>query len=125
MIGHRAIAVLLVAALSFGELPANAQRASTDEPPTSDKVDRTALPEVKVIAAIIAASVTAYLAIGRPCACPYNTDKRGSSCGKRSAHSREGGFSPLCFPTDVTPAMFSAFRRGTTITDKAMAANLK
>lgn len=35
------------------------------------------------------------------CACPYNTDKRGRSCGKRSAYSREGGYSVLCYPKDI------------------------
>ncbi len=35
------------------------------------------------------------------CACPYDRDKAGRSCGKRSAYSRTGGASVLCYPGDV------------------------
>lgn len=35
------------------------------------------------------------------CPCPYNVDRAGSRCGKRSAYSRPGGASPLCFPSDI------------------------
>lgn len=31
------------------------------------------------------------------CPCPYNTARNGSSCGRRSAYSREGGYAPLCY----------------------------
>lgn len=34
------------------------------------------------------------------CDCPYDTDKRGRSCGKRSAYSRPGGRSPVCYVRD-------------------------
>jgi hypothetical protein len=44
-----------------------------------------------------------------PCACPYNTDRRGHSCGKRSAYSRPGGYSPICYPSDVTPKMIREY----------------
>ncbi len=36
------------------------------------------------------------------CPCPYNTTKRGRSCGKRSAYSRPGGASPLCYESDIS-----------------------
>jgi len=39
------------------------------------------------------------------CPCPYNTDKAGRSCGKRSAWNRPNGARPLCYPDDVTPEM--------------------
>ena len=39
------------------------------------------------------------------CPCPYNVDRRGHSCGRRSAYSRPGGYAPICYPSDVTPAM--------------------
>jgi hypothetical protein len=39
------------------------------------------------------------------CPCPYNRDRAGRRCGKRSAYSRPGGVSPICFPEDVTPKM--------------------
>lgn len=31
------------------------------------------------------------------CQCPYDTDKRGRSCGARSAYSRPGGAAPACY----------------------------
>lgn len=44
------------------------------------------------------------------CPCPYNTDRAGRSCGRRSAYSRPGGASPLCFPADVSDAAVQAYR---------------
>lgn len=35
--------------------------------------------------------------ISGSCECPYDTDKRGRSCGRRSAYSRPGGASPICY----------------------------
>ena len=43
------------------------------------------------------------------CPCPYNRDARGRRCGKRSAWDRQGGYSPLCFPADITPDMVRDF----------------
>lgn len=34
------------------------------------------------------------------CDCPYDFDRRGRSCGKRSAYSRPGGRSPICYVRD-------------------------
>jgi len=36
------------------------------------------------------------------CPCPFNTTKRGQKCGKRSAYSRPGGASPLCYKSDIS-----------------------
>ena len=44
------------------------------------------------------------------CACPYSTDRAGRSCGRRSAYSRPGGASPLCYPGDVTDAAVARYR---------------
>lgn len=44
------------------------------------------------------------------CPCPYNTTSRGRRCGKRSAYSRPGGASPLCYKSDVTDRMVSEYR---------------
>ncbi len=44
------------------------------------------------------------------CPCPYNRDRAGRSCGKRSAYSRPGGASPICYPSDVTEAMIKRYR---------------
>ena len=44
------------------------------------------------------------------CPCPYNTMRNGRSCGGRSAYSRPGGRSPLCYPNDIPYQMVEAFR---------------
>ena len=44
------------------------------------------------------------------CPCPYNTDRAGHRCGARSAYSRPGGYSPKCFPGDVSAAEVAAYR---------------
>lgn len=44
------------------------------------------------------------------CPCPYSTDRAGRRCGARSAYSRPGGYAPLCYPSDVTPAQVRAAR---------------
>lgn len=45
------------------------------------------------------------------CPCPYNRDRAGRSCGKRSAYTKPGGYSPLCYPSDVTQEMVDNYRR--------------
>jgi hypothetical protein len=45
-----------------------------------------------------------------PCPCPYNVARNGSSCGRRSAYSRPGGYSPICYDRDVTDAMIRQYR---------------
>lgn len=57
--------------------------------------------------AMIAESLRGYSGI---CPCPYNTDSAGRSCGQRSAYSRPGGESPLCYPADITDAMLAIWR---------------
>lgn len=44
------------------------------------------------------------------CPCPYNVDRGGRRCGARSAYSRPGGYAPLCYASDVTPARVQAAR---------------
>ena len=45
------------------------------------------------------------------CPCPYNTDRAGRRCGGRSAWSRPGGASPLCYEGDVTQSRVDAYRK--------------
>ena len=45
------------------------------------------------------------------CPCPYNTDRAGRSCGRRSAYSRPGGYAPLCYPSDISKLDVEAYRR--------------
>lgn len=63
--------------------------------------------DAEIRRAIIAASIAAY---SGSCPCPFNTDRAGRRCGGRSAYSRPGGRSPLCYPTDVSDATVRAFR---------------
>ena len=44
------------------------------------------------------------------CPCPYNSARNGSSCGKRSAWSKGGGYSPLCYESDITKEMVREYR---------------
>jgi len=68
------------------------------------------LTTAAIAALIVAASRQAYYASGRPCACPNDRMRNGRSCGSRSAYSRPGGASPLCFPSDVTAEMINSYR---------------
>lgn len=36
------------------------------------------------------------LSYAGPCNCPWDVDKRGYQCGKRSAFCRRGGLEPQC-----------------------------
>jgi hypothetical protein len=45
------------------------------------------------------------------CPCPYNVDRAGRTCGKRSAYSKPGGYAPLCFPSDVTQEMVEKYKQ--------------
>lgn len=45
------------------------------------------------------------------CPCPYSTARNGSQCGGRSAYSKPGGYSPVCYPHDVTQAMINDYKR--------------
>jgi hypothetical protein len=45
------------------------------------------------------------------CPCPYNTDRAGRSCGKRSAYTKPGGYAPLCYAKDVTKSMVEEWKQ--------------
>jgi hypothetical protein len=47
------------------------------------------------------------------CPCPYNTDRAGRACGRRSAYSRPGGASPICYAKDITQKMVDDYRKKT------------
>ncbi len=44
------------------------------------------------------------------CPCPYNAARNGSSCGRRSAYNRPGGYAPLCYQKDITKDMIKRYR---------------
>ena len=46
------------------------------------------------------------------CACPYNSARNGSRCGGRSAWSKPGGASPVCYKNEVTAERIKEWREG-------------
>jgi len=44
------------------------------------------------------------------CPCPYSVARNGSSCGARSAYSKPGGASPICYASDISQEMINSFR---------------
>jgi hypothetical protein len=66
---------------------------------------------------IIKQSVSSYLDTIGNCPCPYNRDKAGRSCGKRSAWSKAGGNSPTCFSNDVTKEMLEHYKNSTGVSN--------
>ena len=83
--------ILLVSALAL-PFPVTAQSTLTDG---------------QIKEQIIMLSISAYS--GR-CACPYNKAKNGSKCGKRSAWSKAGGYTPICYQEEITDKMVKSFR---------------
>ena len=66
------------------------------------------LTDTQIRQTLIDQSIAAY---SGSCACPYNRARNGSRCGGRSAWSRPGGTSPLCYPSDVTQEMVDHYRQ--------------
>jgi hypothetical protein len=56
---------------------------------------------------IVAESLASYPG---NCPCPYNTDRAGRKCGARSAWSKPGGRSPMCYAKEVTDEQVRQFR---------------
>jgi hypothetical protein len=94
-------------------LPDTAAPAGADKPsaPDTKRKVEAGLTAAAIAAIIIQASRDQYHAGGSPCACPDDAMRNGRACGGRSAYSRPGGASPLCYPTDVTAAMIDAYRQ--------------
>lgn len=44
------------------------------------------------------------------CPCPYNTDRAGRRCGRRSAYSRPGGASPICYARQISDQQVARIR---------------
>jgi len=56
---------------------------------------------------IIEDSIASYPGV---CACPFNATRNGSSCGGRSAWSKQGGYSPVCYKKEVSKEMVKEWR---------------
>lgn len=70
-------------------------------------VKKPALSDAQIARALIERSIALY---SGSCPCPYNVMRNGRRCGGNSAWSRPGGYSPLCYPSDVTAAMIATYR---------------
>jgi hypothetical protein len=57
-------------------------------------------------AEIIRQSIASYPG---SCPCPYNVDRAGRRCGGRSAWSKPGGYSPICYESDVSDERLSSY----------------
>lgn len=65
------------------------------------------MTDAQVKKAVIQESLASYPG---PCPCPYNVMRNGRQCGDRSAYSKPGGYSPICYESDVTSAMICDYR---------------
>ncbi|RRZ90286.1 hypothetical protein [Erwinia sp. 198] len=65
------------------------------------------LSDEEVQQRIVAESIADY---SGSCACPFNSARNGSRCGKRSAWSRQGGEAPICYVKEVTAEMINQWR---------------
>ena len=78
-------------------VPLNAELQQSS--PTSIVTPRT---DAEIVRDIVDESIARYRG---KCPCPYSIDRAGRRCGTRSAYSRQGGASPMCFATDVPEAL--------------------
>jgi len=73
------------------------------------ELTRATLPADQIAEILMAQSRSRY---SGSCPCPDSVDRGGRRCGGRSAYSRPGGASPLCYRRDVSAAMIERFRTG-------------
>lgn len=113
-----AVAATAVAAISLQaqEIPDNAHRVSWGKGWECDQgyVEREnacislgEATDAEIRRYLIRRSIRSY---SGSCPCPYNRDRAGRRCGGRSAYSRPGGASPLCYPRDISDAMVERIR---------------
>lgn len=69
--------------------------------------DNSALSDEQIRQQIIQESIAAYPG---NCSCPFNRASNGSRCGKRSAWSRAGGYSPICYSNEVSNEQVEKYR---------------
>lgn len=71
--------------------------------------DNSKLSDNQIKQLIIQKSTAAYPG---NCPCPFNRASNGSRCGKRSAWSRVGGYSPICYSDEVSDEQVTKYRAG-------------
>lgn len=69
--------------------------------------DNAVLSDDAIAQVLIGRSIASY---SGNCPCPYNSASNGSRCGGRSAYSRPGGASPLCYKEDVSVDSIKRYR---------------
>jgi hypothetical protein len=84
-------------------------QALLDVGPRTTALEQPEFTDVEIPQELIRRSIATYPG---SCLCPYNLDRGGRRCGGRSAYSRPGGYSPLCYESDVTQEMVKRFREG-------------
>lgn len=76
-------------------------------PAQAQLMSRTRSSDDEVRQQVIRQSIANYPG---PCACPYNIMRNGRQCGNFSAYVKPGGYSPKCYPEDVSAAEIAAWR---------------
>ena len=95
--------------MSSDYLSTSQPSGETENPVAAPKAPAVALPAYDrsaVISALIAASQRSYPG---NCPCPENRMRNGRRCGGNSAWSKGSGYSPLCYPSDVTQKMIDDY----------------
>ena len=76
--------------------------------PAKSKSTKPTKSDAQITQEIIKGSIATYAG---NCPCPYNTDRAGRSCGRRSTlQSARRGF-PVCYASDVTRKMIDDYRQ--------------
>ncbi len=99
-----------VSARRLGETPPQTEETRTEEQPRPKRKEPPGievLSDAAIVARLIALDAAAY---SGNCRCPENRDRAGRRCGARSAYSKPGGWSPLCYPGDVSRKAIADFR---------------
>lgn len=88
----------------------SATRPATQPVAATQPARQVAVPTTRELNAaradIIRQSIAAYPGT---CACPYNRDSAGRRCGGRSAWSKPGGYSPICYDSDISAARLESY----------------
>ena len=66
-----------------------------------------AVGEADIWSMIIRDSIVSY---ARSCPCPYSADRSGRRCGDRSAYTRFGTRSLMCYPQDIPDEANARYR---------------
>lgn len=102
-----AVAALMMLAVVGALAPSASAEGTEGRNGKAQPAKKKRLSDAQIRQILINESIAAY---SGNCPCPYSTMRNGRACGGRSAYSRPGGESPLCYPKDVTAEMVQAYR---------------